>query len=60
MDECKPLAMGAIANAIALHSPGLKTYNATFFIFSDYMRAAMRIAALSQAGAYTPPLFSST
>jgi transketolase len=52
--------MGAIANAIALHSPGLKTYNATFFIFSDYMRAAMRIAALSQAGAYTPPLFSST
>ena len=49
-------AMGAIANAIALHSPGLKTYNATFFIFSDYMRAAMRIAALSQA----PTLFVMT
>ena len=37
--------MGAIANGIALHSPGFKSYCATFFIFSDYMRSAMRIAA---------------
>ena len=35
--------MGAIANGIALHSPGFKSYCATFFIFSDYMRSAMRI-----------------
>ena len=33
-----------------LHSPGISPYCATFFIFSDYMRCAMRIAALSQAG----------
>jgi len=42
--------MGAICNGIALHSPGFVPYCATFFIFSDYMRSAMRIAALSQAG----------
>ena len=41
--------MGAIANGIALHSPGFKSYCATFFIFSDYMRSAMRIATLSGA-----------
>jgi transketolase len=49
-------AMGAAANGIALHSPGFKVYCATFFIFSDYMRAAMRIAALSGA----PTLFVMT
>jgi transketolase len=43
-------AMGAIANGIALHSPGFVPYCATFFIFSDYMRNAMRMAALSEAG----------
>lgn len=43
-------AMGAICNGIALHSPGLIPYCATFFIFTDYMRNAMRMAALSQAG----------
>jgi len=43
-------AMGAISNAMCLHSPGIVPYCATFFIFSDYMRSAMRIAALSQAG----------
>merc|ERR1711990_458435 len=42
--------MGAIANGMKLHSPGIIPYCATFFIFSDYMRCAMRIAALSQAG----------
>ncbi|XP_043715590.1 transketolase, chloroplastic-like [Telopea speciosissima] len=41
--------MGAICNGIALHS-GLIPYCATFFVFTDYMRAAMRIAALSEAG----------
>ncbi|EIE18713.1 transketolase 7 [Coccomyxa subellipsoidea C-169] len=43
-------AMGAICNGIALHSPGFIPYCATFFIFTDYMRSAIRMAALSQAG----------
>ncbi|KAJ8771479.1 hypothetical protein K2173_026656 [Erythroxylum novogranatense] len=42
--------MGAICNGIALHSPGLIPYGATFFVFTDYMRAAIRLSALSQAG----------
>lgn len=42
--------MGAICNGIALHTPGLIPYCATFFIFTDYMRASMRMAALSEAG----------
>ncbi|VFQ75749.1 unnamed protein product [Cuscuta campestris] len=41
--------MGAICNGIALHSPGLIPYCATFFVFTDYMRPAIRIAALSGA-----------
>lgn len=39
-------AMGAIANGIAYHG-GLRNYTATFFCFSDYMRPAIRIAAMS-------------
>jgi transketolase len=42
--------MGAICNGIALYGGGLIPYCATFFIFSDYMRGAMRVSALSQAG----------
>lgn len=42
--------MGAICNGIALHSPGLFPYCATFFVFTDYMRAAIRISALCEAG----------
>lgn len=42
--------MGAIANGIGLHCSGLISYCATFFIFSDYMRSAMRMAALSETG----------
>lgn len=38
-------AMGAIINGIALHG-GLIPFGATFFAFSDYMRPAMRLAAL--------------
>lgn len=41
--------MGAICTGIALHSPGLIPYCATFFVFTDYMRAAIRLAALSEA-----------
>merc|ERR1719440_2419287 len=42
--------MGAIANALTLHNSGLISYCATFFIFTDYMRSAMRMAALSEVG----------
>jgi transketolase len=42
--------MGAICNGIALHGSGLIPYCATFLVFADYMRAAMRLAALSQVG----------
>jgi transketolase len=38
-------AMAAIANGIALHG-GLRTFAATFFVFSDYMKGAMRLTAL--------------
>jgi transketolase len=43
-------AMGAICNGMALYAPGLIPYCATFFIFTDYMRNAMRMSALSEAG----------
>ncbi|MBE9155806.1 transketolase [Nodosilinea sp. LEGE 06152] len=42
--------MGAICNGIALHNSGLIPYCATFLVFADYMRAAIRLSALSQAG----------
>lgn len=42
--------MGAICNGIALHNSGLIPYCATFLVFADYMRAAMRLAALSEIG----------
>lgn len=38
-------AMAAIGNAIALHG-GLLPYVSTFFVFSDYMKPAMRLSAL--------------
>ena len=43
--------MGAICNGIGLHGSGLIPYGATFLIFTDYMRAAIRLSALSQVGA---------
>ncbi len=43
----REFAMTAMANAIALHG-GLRPYIAGFFVFSDYMKAAMRISALSE------------
>ncbi len=39
-------AMGAIANGIAYHG-GARTFTGTFFVFSDYMRPAMRLAAMN-------------
>lgn len=38
-------AMGAIMNGMALHG-GVIPYGGTFFVFSDYMRPTMRLAAL--------------
>jgi transketolase len=43
--------MGAICNGIALHNSGLIPYGATFLVFTDYMRGAIRLSALSQVGA---------
>ena len=39
-------AMGAILNGMALHS-GLIPYGGTFFVFCDYMRPPMRLAAMN-------------
>ncbi|MCS7235399.1 MAG: transketolase [Armatimonadota bacterium] len=39
-------AMGAVANGIAYHG-GLRPFVATFLVFSDYERPAIRLAALS-------------
>jgi transketolase len=39
-------AMGAIVNGMALS--GLRPYGATFLIFSDYMKGAIRLAALME------------
>jgi transketolase len=36
--------MGAIVNGLCLH--GLKAFGSTFFTFSDYMKGAIRLAAL--------------
>ncbi|MBC7088160.1 MAG: transketolase [Tissierellales bacterium] len=38
-------AMGAILNGISLHG-GLRPFGATFFIFSDYMKPAMRLSSM--------------
>ena len=39
-------AMASIANAMALYGP-LKPFTSTFFVFSDYLKPATRIAALA-------------
>jgi len=41
----RELAMTAIANGIAAHG-GLRPYIAGFYVFSDYMKPAMRLSAL--------------
>jgi transketolase len=40
-------AMGAVMNGITLHG-GTRVYGGTFLVFSDYMRGAVRLAALMQ------------
>ncbi|WKD61244.1 Transketolase [Corynebacterium ciconiae DSM 44920] len=44
-------AMGSIMNGIALHG-GTRPYGGTFLIFSDYMRPAVRLAALMGTNAF--------
>jgi transketolase len=39
--------MGAIVNGMAYHG-GLRAYCATFMVFSDYMRGAVRVAAIAK------------
>lgn len=41
----REFAMGAIANGLALHS-NFKPFVSTFFVFSDYLKPAMRLSAL--------------
>jgi transketolase len=43
----REMAMGASANGMLLHG-GLRTYIGTFFVFSDYMKPMMRLAALME------------
>jgi len=40
-------AMGAVLNGMALHG-GLRPFGGTFLVFSDYMRPAIRLAALME------------
>jgi transketolase len=41
--------MGSVVNGVAYHG-GLIPYGATFLVFSDYMRPAVRLSALSHLG----------
>ena len=41
----REFAMGAALNGLALHG-GVKVFGGTFFVFSDYLRPAIRLAAL--------------
>jgi transketolase len=40
-------AMGSICNGMAYHG-GMRPFASTFFVFSDYMRPAVRLAALNK------------
>lgn len=41
----REFAMGTVLNGMALHG-GLRVYGGTFFVFSDYLKAAVRLSAL--------------
>ena len=41
----REIAMGAIANGMILHG-GVRSYVGTFFVFSDYLKPMIRLAAL--------------
>jgi transketolase len=44
----REFAMGAMVNGLSIHG-GLRGYGATFMVFSDYLRPALRLAALMEA-----------
>ena len=41
----REFAMGTVLNGMALHG-GLRVYGGTFFVFSDYLKATVRLSAL--------------
>lgn len=41
----REFGMAAAMNGIALHS-GLKVFGGTFFVFTDYLRPAVRLASI--------------
>lgn len=43
----REFAMGTVLNGMALHG-GLRVYGGTFFVFSDYVKAAIRLSALQE------------
>lgn len=43
----REFGMGAVMNGIALHG-GTKIFGSTFLVFSDYMKAAIRLSALQK------------
>ena len=43
----REIAMTAIANGLLLHK-GIRTYVGSFFVFSDYLKPAIRLACLQQ------------
>jgi len=45
----REFGMGAIMNGVALHG-GYVPFGGTFLVFSDYMRSAIRMAAIVEAG----------
>lgn len=44
----REFAMGTALNGLALHG-GVRPYGGTFFVFSDYLKPAMRLSALMKA-----------
>ena len=46
-------SMGAVMNGMALHG-GIRPFGGTFLIFSDYMRPAIRLAALMDSVRFAP------
>lgn len=43
----REFAMATVLNGMALHG-GLRVYGGTFFVFSDYLKAAMRLSAIQE------------
>lgn len=43
----REFAMGCILNGVMLHG-GLRIYGGTFFVFSDYLKGAMRLASIQK------------